>query len=45
MALTPLKAGRGEGGTLRRVNQGGHVTALTQCLRGVELGGGVVGLR
>jgi hypothetical protein len=30
------------GGALRRGNQGGRVTALTQRLQGVELGGGAV---
>jgi hypothetical protein len=42
MALTPLKAGRGEG-ALRRGNQGGCVTASTRRLQGAEPGGGAVG--
>jgi hypothetical protein len=42
MALTPLKAGRGEGGALKRGNQGGRVTALTWRLQGAELGDRVV---
>jgi hypothetical protein len=43
MALTPLKAGRGEGGgSFKEGKSRRHITVSTQRLHGVELGSGAV---